>query len=240
MVDTMEDIIEWAQDKPLFTINEAERASEYDREYLQLKLHRLVKRGRLMRVERGKYTVHENPMVYGTYIETPSFFSFWTALRYYNLTTQMPQMLHVISAKNRKDLSQIRFHSSNKIFGYERKRYQDFHIFVANRERLLLDCVSKSTVPVGELWELIESVDSEKMIEYCLKYDSKASTKRVGYLIETLTGKELDELHSLIDHNYTVLDLSKPQEGKKNMRWKIVVNVNVAQITVGKTIPNPY
>lgn len=223
----MLEILEWAGKRPLFTLNDLERKFAYDRKYLRLKLHRMVEKNDLIRVKRGKYTVHDDPMIYATYIETPSFFSYWTALRYYNLTTQQPSRLHVVTGKNRGGLKDIKFHSSKSIFGYEKKIYRDFQIFVADKERLLLDCLSKDTVPVEELTELTREVDKTKIIKYCEKLQSKALSKRAGFLLEK-TGREMKKLQEQIGHNYVPLDLSKPRGGERNSRWKIVVNADVA------------
>ncbi len=220
-------ILKWAQGRPLFALNDLERKFGHDRNYLRLKLHRMVEKNDLVRVERGKYTVHNDPMIYATYIETPSFFSYWTALRYYDLTNQPPSRFHVVTRKNRGDLENTKFHSSKKIFGYEKKVYRDFYIFMADKERLLLDCLGKSTVPVEELKDLARETDKTKIIAYCQKFRSISLVKRVGYLLEN-AGKQMEELQNLIDHNYVPLDLSKPQQGERNSRWKIVVNTDVA------------
>jgi predicted transcriptional regulator of viral defense system len=204
-----------------------EREFGHERKYLRLMLHRMVERGDLVRVERGKFTVHEDPMVYATHIETPSFFSYWTALRYYNLTSQQPFKLHVVARKNRDDLDGIKFHSTAKIFGYQRRPYRDLYIFVADRERLLLDCLAKSTVPVEELAELAREIDCERMTRYCEEFGNRSLAKRAGYLLER-EGKKAEKLHGMIDHNYVPIDLSKPVEGRKNTRWKIVVNTDAA------------
>ncbi len=223
----MVDIVSWAQKRPLFTLNDVERFLGRTREYIRLKLHRLTDRGEIFRVERGKYTVYRDPMIYASYIETPSFFSYWTALRYYNLTTQQPSRLHLVTRKNREDLENIQFHSSTSIFGYRKRLYQDFQVFVADRERLFLDCLSKGTVPVEELVDLIQEIDKERIIEYCRFFGKNSVVKRVGYLLE-IEGKQMGKLIDLIDPNYVPLDLSKPQQGEKNVRWKIVVNTDVA------------
>lgn len=220
-------ILKWAQQRALFTVKDLDREFGYDREYLRLKLHRMVEKGNLTRVERGKYTVHSDPMIYASHIETPSFFSYWTALRYYNLTTQQPSQLHVVTSRNRGNLENIRFHSSRRVFGYERRTYRDLHIFVANKERLLLDCLGKSTVPVEELVELAKEIDGARVIEYLCELRSKSIAKRAGYLLESL-GKRMGDLQGQIDHNYVPLDLSKPVEGERSSRWKIVVNADVA------------
>ncbi len=223
----MIDILSWAQERPLFTPNDLERRFGLDRGYLRLKLHRMVGRGDLIRVERGKYTVHRDPMIFATYIETPSFFSYWTALRYYNLTTQQPSRLQVVTRKDRPNLEGIEFYSSSRIFGYGRRHYRDHHIFVADKERLLLDCLGVGIVPVEELAELVREADAARVMLYCKEFQSRALAKRAGYLMEQ-AGKPMEGLRGQVDHNYVPLDLSKPAEGKRSPRWKIVVNADVA------------
>lgn len=226
-MDRMIGILKWAQERPLFTLNDLQRELDHDRSYLRLMLHRMVDKRELIRVARGKYTVHRDPMIYATYIETPSFFSYWTALRYHNLTTQEPSRLQVVTRKNRPDLEMIEFHSSSRIFGYERRPYRDHHIFVADKERLLLDCLGAGIVPIEELAELVREIDEAKVVLYCGEFQSRSLAKRAGYLLEN-AGKQAGRLQDQVDHNYVPLDLSKRAEGKRNSRWKIVVNADVA------------
>lgn len=227
-------ITEWAEEKPLFTFKDAERAFEYNKDYLKVKLHRLVKRKELKRIEKGKYTVHNDPMIYGTYIETPSFFSLWTALKYYNLTTQEPVKKQVITRKTRKNLEKINFYSTKKIFGYRKKIYKGFPVFIADKERLLLDCLRCRNVPVEELKELIKEINIDKTIKYASKLGNKAVKKRTGYLIQKKknttekTSEKLEKLRKDIDKNYTPLDLSKPNKGEKDSKWRIKVNTDAA------------
>lgn len=220
-------ILKWAQERPLFTPSDVEREFGHDRRYLRLKLHRMVEKGDLIRVERGKYTVHRDPTIYATYIETPSFFSYWTALRYYNLTAQQPSRLQVVARRNRPNLEDIEFYSSSRIFGYEKRPYRDHHIFVAHKERLLLDCLGAAVVPVEELVELAREADAAKVMLYSEGFQSRSLAKRAGYLLEQ-AGRSMEGLQAQVDHNYVPLDLSKPAEGKRSPRWKIVVNADVA------------
>lgn len=62
----MDTLLEWAADRPLFTLNDAERHLEVTRASLREKLSRMTRRGELRRIERGKYTVHEDPLIYAT------------------------------------------------------------------------------------------------------------------------------------------------------------------------------
>lgn len=221
----MVDLIEWAAERPLFTLNEADRAVDLTRESLRAQLSRLVSRGDLTRVERGKYTVHTDPLIYATHIETPSYLTLWSGLRFYGLTTQQPTHIQVMTATPRDDLPGIGFHVSSDLFGFGRRRYRDFEVFVADEERLLIDCLSRRGVPVSALDELLTAVDPDRCVEYALRFDRNAVTKRVGYLLERATGTVRDELR-VDDRNYPPLDLNGPDEGHSNATWRLQVNTD--------------
>ncbi|MFB6253208.1 MAG: type IV toxin-antitoxin system AbiEi family antitoxin domain-containing protein [Halobacteriaceae archaeon] len=222
----MSDLLEWANERPLFTVNEAERATGMNRASLHEKLSRLTQRGDLKRIERGKYTVHNDAMIYATYIETPSFLSLWSGLRFYDLTTQQPATVQVITPKNRDDLPNINFYYSNEMFGFGKKHYQGFQIFVADRERLLLDCLGRKQVPVSELGDLVSAVDCNTATEYAQRLGKQSVKKRLGYLLEHIRGDSVDALR-VRDRNYPVLDLTQPAEGETDTRWRLRVNTDV-------------
>jgi predicted transcriptional regulator of viral defense system len=189
-------------------------------------LSRAVKRGDLIRVERGKYTAHADPMIYASYIETPSYLSLWSGLRYYDVTTQQPSRVQVITSRNREDLESVEFFSSRSLFGFGKRRYADFEIFVADPERLLLDCLERKAVPVEELSELVETVDVDTAIEYATQLGMASVKKRLGYLLETVRGESFDALQ-VEDRNYPRLDLTRPENGETDSKWRLKVNTNV-------------
>lgn len=222
----MADLVQWAADRPLFTLNEAERAVNITRASLQEQLSRLSKRGDVYRVERGKYTVHEDPLIYATYIETPSYLTLWSGLRFFDLTTQLPTRVQVMTAQARGDLPEIQFVTSSNLFGFGKRRYEGFDIFVADPERLLIDCLSRKGVPVSALRELIETVDPDRCVEYVERFGRTSVSKRVGYLLEHWRGVRVDELR-VDDRNYPPLELNAPADGTSDPAWRLEVNVDV-------------
>jgi len=218
---------EWAKDRPLFTLNDAERAFDIERASLRQKLSRQAQRNEIHRIERGKYTVHDDPMVYATYIEIPSYLTLWSALRYYDLTPQQPTRVQVIAASNRDDLPGIEFHQSARLFGFGQHRYDGFDIFVADAERLLLDCLAHPTVSVADLGELLEAISPARAAAYADRYGQTAMKKRVGYLLEQVHDVSLDDLR-VEDRNYPLLDVAGPADGDPNSRWRLTVNGHVS------------
>lgn len=222
----MTDLVEWAADRPLFTVNEAERALGMERPSLREKLSRLARRGDLKRIERGKYTVHDDPTIYATYVEIPSYVSFWSGLRFYDLTTQQPTRVQVVTATGRTDLESVAFYYSGLMFGFGKRRYREFDVFVADRERLLIDCLTRREVSVTDLVELVEAVDTARTVEYAERFGRNATKKRLGYLFERVRGETV-EAFRVRDRNYPALDLAGPEGGASNADWRLTVNADV-------------
>lgn len=222
----MDELLEWADDRPLFTVNEAQRATGMRRPSLREKLSRLARRDDLRRVERGKYTAHEDPLIYATYVEVPSFLSLWSGLRFYDLTTQQPTRIQVMCATSRPDLPEMEFFRSNAMFGYRKRPYDRFEVFVADEERLLIDCLARKQVPVTALGELVAAVDVETAVAYVDRFGRTAVAKRLGYLLEQVRGVTVESLRGT-DRNYPLLDLAGPAGGDPDSRWRLRVNVNV-------------
>lgn len=220
-------MLEWARKQPLFTLNQLQREFHIGRKYLRTKLHRWAEKNKIHRIQREKYTTHQDPLIYGTHIITPSYFSLWTALRYYNLTTQQPTTYHVMTPRNKQNIKNIIFHQTKHIYGYTKTNYKGHEIFIAEKEKLLLDCLNTQIVPIEELEELLQEINPEKTIQYALKTNNKTLNKRTGYLLES-RGKNTGNLIEEIDHNYAPLDLNKPTHGPKNKKWKIKVNTDAA------------
>jgi len=219
----LEELEQLAETTPLFNINQAQRATGLGRSYLREKLSRLTKAGKLIRVERGKYTAHNDPLVYATHIETPSYLSFWSGLRFYQLTTQQPTKVQVVTATSRQDLDAIEFIKSDRMFGFRKQQHQGFEITVAEKEKLLLDILNDNKVPLEETEELVRQINLDKLVDYVGRFNSGAVAKRAGYLIDRIRGEKREEL-KVEDRNYPRLDLTKPPEGDKDCYWRIRVN----------------
>ena len=226
----MGELLDWAEEEPLFNLNQAERITGLERDSLKVKLSRLVKKGKLQRIEKGKYTVHEDSFIYASHVQRPSYISLWSGLDYFGLTTQEPTKTQVICSNNRKDLEDIEFYKSREMSGFRKERYRSFEIFVAEKERLLIDCLRYGNVPVDELEPLVEEIDIEKSIEYLNRFGSNPVSKRAGYLIQKLRGEKVEELKRE-DSNYPLLDLTKQEDGEIDSEWRLKVNNDAYRTT---------
>ncbi|ODS38007.1 MAG: hypothetical protein A7316_08735 [Candidatus Altiarchaeales archaeon WOR_SM1_86-2] len=223
---------------PVFTLGTLRRITRKERNYAKLILHRLKEEGLIFKIERNKYTVHEDPILIASNIIWPSYMSFWNALRYHNLTEQLPQNIFVLTSRARKN-RKIEFMGteiffikvkSRYFFGFRKEPYHNFNIFVAEPEKALVDSALFKRMSFSEISEIIREnpdvLSPEKIIQYSLKTGNTALIKRFGFLLETL-GEDFFNDAGNLTSNYIPLDYTMPGEGKKNKKWRIIENAGL-------------
>ena len=82
---------------PVFTVNDLARILNKKQEYIKTLLYRLKKRDLVYRLERNKYTIYDDAFLVASLLYFPSYISLWSALRFYNLTEQLPKKIFVPS-----------------------------------------------------------------------------------------------------------------------------------------------
>lgn len=205
----------------------------------ELKLHYRIKypetyicrhKNKIKTIEKGKYTLHEDPLIYATHIVNPSYLSFLSALNYYGYTTQIPLKITVAITKQKKELKDIKFIKINKkcFFGYNKIRYGDFEIFIADKEKLLLDClIYQKYVNISELNKLLkDNLDKDKIIKYLNRINNIDLIRRAGHLLE-INGIDIYEeyLYKIKKINkYILLNRKLKKTKNNNSKWKININ----------------
>ena len=199
------------------------------------------KRGEIAEVERGKYAVVDNPFSVASNIVFPSYISFVSGLAYYGFTTQISRTITVASPKQKNGISvdgyRIRFVrlAKKRFFGYLKEKSQGKSVFVAEPEKLLLDCVLlPQYCPLTEVFEAIEmlsrekKMDSGKIIAYCKRMGSSVVAKRIGYLMGLAGNDIYGGISEMINKKYDRLNpLLKKGKGR-NKKWKLIINEDVA------------
>ena len=212
---------------PLFTENDVAKIVNKSPKYVRTLLYRLHKQRYIKRIEKGKYTVHEDPLIFSSYIAVPSYHSIWTALRYYNMTQQQPFGIFVMTPMPKQaiklDNTEIRFISTKHMFGYKKERYNDFDIFVANREKAIVDSLLFK-LPIQDIIQALEDteINCQRLAEYAKKTGNKSLMKRLGYLLESTKGYSYGL--RAFDNNYIRLDYLGKHKGKRETRWKLILN----------------
>ncbi len=226
------ELVETLRAYPLFSTKDLSRILRKNEDYVKVVAYRLRKRGVIRHVERGKYTVHDDPREFASYIRTPSYISFWTALSMHKLTEQVPIEIMVAVPRPKKSMDfggqRITFTKVSQFWGYAKIRLGLFDIFVAEKEKAVIDCMLAKNTPFDEAAKAILSgeLDYEKLVEYVKRTGKMSLAKRVGYLTEK-AGAQANGLLDMVGRLYTPLNWSSETPMGRDSRWKIIVNTRL-------------
>ena len=208
-----------------------------DKDYAKVYLNRLLKRNLVFKLQRNVYTIQEDPLIVASRIIWPSYISLWSALRYHNLTEQLPSEINVITTqmKSRRHIeymeTKIVFNHVKPIyfFGFNKIYVKGFEVFMGEAEKSLLDAILLKKISLTEMYSMIienrENLSLEKLLSYTLRMKNKGLAKRIGWMLDSIGYREADRLLPLIYKTVIPLDYSKPTKGKKDEKWGVIVNI---------------
>jgi len=214
-------------------------------------MYRLVARlkdeGLVDEVEKGKYLllgleperVLSNPIFIASYLVTPAYVSYWSALHYYGFTEQVPLTTFVATTKKKRPVTfrNFRFRfvtiKPHKFFGYHREMLGDLPVVVADEAKAIVDSLDLPHYAGGiteiakALQSALETVDVPTLVRYANRMKDKSLGSRLGYLLETL-GYPAEGLISSISP--IKLDPGRPRTGRTDSRWQVVANISEAEM----------
>ena len=209
---------------PIFTEKDVLKITKTTKKYARTLLSRLLKKGYIYRIERGKYSLYDDPLIFASHLAKPAYLSLWTALRYHNLTQQQPQNIFVMVKSPKLKITlpntTINFIVTKHIWSYKTERYRDFDIFMAEPEKAIIDCLL-ARLPIEYIIEAIElNPAPQKLAEYAKKTKNRSLIKRLGYLLE----KYKQNSYGLkpLDYNYIPLDYTN-KKGKRDKKWRLIL-----------------
>jgi len=156
-------------EKPVFGVSDLIHQN-IPQQYAKKILHELYKSGKITRVERGKYTILDDPLIIATHLTEPCYLSMWSALSIHKLTTQIPFSVEIVTTRKRfnrkilfKDTPIIFYTAQPKmLYGYENIIWKDnVRIPVAKPEKIVIDALYFNKVPQEDLSELIDMMDKK-------------------------------------------------------------------------------
>jgi len=222
----------------------------------------MVRRGLLLRLNRGLYYVipYEKdaesfmpdwPLVAGHLVRgARHYIGYYSALQIHNLVVQ-PSLKEqiVVSHQVRPSTLTIKgvdfqfiYHNENHFFGFEETWVDSFHqVFCSDLEKTLIDCLFRPDY-AGGIVEIARAMNQskgvikfDKLLDYAQRFNSQAVIKRLGFLLEALNIETeiIERLAQIRTASYVLMDTELPKTGKLISRWSIQQNLDTETITSG-------
>jgi len=208
---------------PVFSLADVSQIVK-SKNYAKVILARMVKKGKVKRIKRDTYTLHEDPLLVSTFLVKPSYVSSISSLYLHKKITQIPNEVFCFTSNLPKRfffVVPINFFHTDYFFGFETEKYGEFEIPVATDEKAIIDSIGK--VPLSVVEEAFENLKVERMIEYLKKIGKSSFAKRIGFLLEKNGYNVYQELKGLIKGSYIPLDPLIKSHKRKNEKWKVFV-----------------
>jgi predicted transcriptional regulator of viral defense system len=197
----------------VFSINDAKRILKTSTPSVWNVIYRLKKKGRIEEIEKGKYLLiparaglegywSEIPNLMVPYIIDVYYIGFWTALNYWGMTEQVPNVVFVATTQRKKDLDygDTRFEfitlSKKRFFGFVEEKAARGTFNISSREKTIIDCMLYPKYCGGldeaikGIWNARKELDFVKLLEYSKRLGVSVVTRRICYALELLGMEE--------------------------------------------------
>jgi len=182
-------MIKTATKKPVFGVSDLTN-QKIPQNYAKKILHELSKTGKIIRIERGKYTTLDDTYIVATHLTEPCYLSMWSALSIHKLTTQIPFSVEIVTTRkrfNRKIMfknTPIIFYTAQPemMYGYENIVWkEDIRIPVAKPEKIIIDALYFKAISAEDLSEIIDMINKKILVSY-------AKLTKNNFVIKTVEG----------------------------------------------------
>jgi len=240
----------------IFTIEEARQTSGDDGAEVARLLYRLAAKRWVQRLERGKYCLipleagpeaqwAEHEYLVAATLVRPYYLAYTTALNYYGYSERQPRPVTIATTRRKRPviIEGITYHfvtlSGHKFFGYTTVQLLDRPVQIAEREKAIADGFDHPEYcggviePAKGLWFGSDELDLARLADYSRRLDNRAAMRRLGFWLERLEigGQALlQQLEVSEDRNYAPLDPGGPDEGPRDARWRLIINVPERQL----------
>lgn len=247
-----------SSNKEIFAVQDARRFWG-SAEMAWKKLRHLERKGWIARIERGKYLVipleagpqrewTEDAYVIASTLVQPSIIAYWSAIRHWNWTEQIPRIVYVQTTKRKSNPRRTIFGvpyeivtvSTKKLFGHVKQCRMDKPFLVTDKEKTMIDSaddVDRS----GSIEELAKAVVEgakevswNKLYDYAARFPNGAVKKRLGYLFETLVPNLPEDAKLILEkwqqeltEGMSSLEPSGGATIRISTRWRILVNAGI-------------
>ncbi|MEK6954316.1 MAG: type IV toxin-antitoxin system AbiEi family antitoxin domain-containing protein [Candidatus Micrarchaeota archaeon] len=213
----------------VFSLKDACRIIGKQEGYGRLFLSRLARQGKIIRIERGKYCLPgKDEYAIASNLVFPSYISFFSALAFHHLTTQIPVVLQIACMKQKKTIFFRNFRiefiklKKNAFLGF--RRYGD--AFVAEPEKAIIDSLYlPEKILISEIYAVLKQnpLDLRKLKDYAERMGSSVLKRRLGHLLDISSLKQNTDLE-MKSTRYLPLNPLLPMRGLKAKKWMLLIN----------------
>ena len=245
------------ENKSVFSITDAKRILNTSVPSVWNVIYRLKKKGRIEEIEKGKYLLiparagyegswSEVPYLLVPHIISAYYISFWTALNYWGMTEQVPNVVFVATTQRKKDLEfgDTRYEfitlTKKRFFGYMEENIAGGTFNISSREKTIIDCMlfpkycGGLDEAVKGIWKAKDELDFVKLFEYSKQMEVSVVTRRIGYALELLgLAEEINyKIASGKFKGYMWLDPLGPQEVLEySKKYGLIINRTKYELT---------
>lgn len=223
-------------------------------------LSSMVEKGMLIKLNRNLYHIVPTSLDAKSYIPDwhlvakylmkgkEYYIGYYSAMQVHGLITQ-PGLKEIIVTNlqvkpSTKIIRGIKFqfvyHIKTRFFGYTNTWInQHEKVLVSDLEKTIVDAVSRPHLCGGlteiskTIYETKEKVNYQKLIDYFTRNESQVAKKRYLFLTELLEVKWTSYHESLLENigvGYPLLDTTGPDQGRKDSRFGLKINVDTDTI----------
>jgi len=180
------------RDKPVFSYSEL-RMLDIPRNYIKVLLHHMVRRGEIVRIRRGWYSFHRDPIIFiFTLPPNTAYYGLGFAAHIYDVWDQVPnpEILTYIAPRKIRVGTYIVLNTpiiirkiSRKMFyGYGLIRYGEWNIPISTPEKILIDMVYYNYPFIDEIIpNLLEKIDIKRIKKMTM--NRQTLSKRVDKIL---------------------------------------------------------
>lgn len=245
------------QGKSIFSFEQAKSFWESPH-YAKIAIYRLIKKRLLIQLQRGTYLIvpleagperkwTEDSFLIANALVQPAIIAYWTAIRYWNWTEQIPRIVYVQTtarkSRPKRTVIGVAYEfvtvTPSKFFGHTKVWHNGIPIFITDKERTLLDCAD-DVARAGSIEELVKAVSAgwrevswSRLHDYAMRFPKGAALKRLGFLLENLNLALPIEATTMLKSwrnklTAGVVDLQPAggRTGKIVSRWRVRVNAD--------------
>lgn len=245
------------ENKSLFSIADVKRILKTSEASVWNVLYRLRRKGRVEKIERGKYLLvparagyeaswSEMPLLLVPHLVDVYYVGFWTALNYWGMTEQVPRTVFVATTKRRKDVEygSTKFEfvtlAKQRFFGFVQEEVAGGGFTISSREKTIVDCLLYPRYcggldeAVKGIWNARADLNFETLLGFSKRMGVSVVERRLAYVLETLQirRKMRSELASSRLVGFMWLDPLGPKKAfSYSKRYGLIINRTKEELT---------